>query len=153
MGCAVSGANSETSSEKCIPGSGKSKILMADWRISSEVILVCSSSCHCMKICLTWDRRGSLNSDKQREIQQLRKIQHRIESDPDSVHTDASIDGYHPRAEMGRLLAEVEEVSLFLFVNYTQSTKRSVTRLSRACNDLVFHSLMTFIPFFCRMWS
>ena len=44
----------------------------------------------------------------------LRKIQDRIENDPDSVHTDASIDGYLPRAEMGRLLAEVEEVFLLL---------------------------------------
>ena len=112
MDYAVSCANSETSSDKHIPGSGQSKILMADWRISSEVILVCSSSCHCMKIRLTWVLGFGI-SDTQREIQQLRKIQDQIESDPDSVHKDASIDGYHPRAEMGRLLAEVEEVSLF----------------------------------------
>jgi hypothetical protein len=37
--------------------------------------------------------------------------------DPDSVHKEASIDGYHPRAEMGRLLAEVAEVFLFLSLN------------------------------------
>jgi hypothetical protein len=42
-------ANSEMSSETYISGSGQSNVMMADWRMSSEVILFCS--CHCMKIC------------------------------------------------------------------------------------------------------
>ena len=57
---------------------------------------------------------GCWASDTQQEIEKLRKIQDRIENDPDRVHMDASIEGYRPRAEMGRLLAEVEEVFLLL---------------------------------------
>ena len=55
---------------------------------------------------------GSWASDTQEEIEMLRKIHDRIENDPDSVHMDASIEGYRPRAEMERLHAEVEEVFL-----------------------------------------
>ena len=61
-------------------------------------------------------------SVEQQEIEELRKIQDRIDSNPDSLHKDASIDGYHPRLQMGRLLAEVVEVSLFSSVNSAGST-------------------------------
>lgn len=82
-------------------------VMMPDWLQSSEVILI--RSCYRIYHVLT------LASVAQEQVQTLRKIQDQIGSDPASVHTAASIDGYHPRAQLSKLLAEDDHVCLFLF--------------------------------------